>query len=238
MNELQHLDVPTLETALRRAHLVKAPTSLRAAGSDRILGDLQLRGLESGVALHLLGAKRRDQIPSAGTEVTLSILLGDEVLSLRSQLLEPLVAAEGDTLFPPVLRVAWPTEAVSFHHRTAVRVAAPDQLPLEARVRAQGGPSAPARVVNLSESGLGVALAEATWVHAGMELEIEMELPGIGRVRLAGEVRHLTLLEGKELPLRAGLVLGPLEPATRDGLRRFVQNRRTDRSESLRQSGA
>lgn len=234
MNEPQHLDSSTLETVLRRAHLVKAPTSLRAEGSNRMLGDLQLRGLEPGIALHLLGAKRRDQIPEAGTAVTLSILLGDEVLSFRSILLEPLVAAEGDTLFPPVLRIAWPQEAIAFHHRQTVRVAAPDQESLAAMVHSAGH-SSPARILNLTESGLGLGLVDAPWMKPAINLEVEVDLPGLGSVRLQGEVRYTTILEGNELPVRAGILLAGIAPEVHELLRRFVQNRRTDRSDTFRQ---
>ena len=237
MTEPQHRDSSALETVLRRAHLVKAPTSLRAEGSNRMLGDLHLRGLEPGIALHLLGAKRRDQIPEQGTVVTLSILLGDEVLSLKSVLLEPLVASEGDTLFPPVLRVAWPTEGIAFHHRDSVRTAAPDQVPLEATVHTDGH-KVGARILNLTESGLGLGLVEATWMRTGIILKVEAELPGVGNVELVGEVRYVTILEGNELPVRAGMRLGGMTPEVLEQLRRFVQNRRTDRSENFRQSGA
>ena len=236
MNEPQHLDSSSLETLLRRAHLVKAPTSLRAEGSNRTLGDLQLRGLEPGIALHLLGAKRRDQLPEAGTAVTLSILLGDEVLSFRSTLLEPLIAVEGDTLFPPVLRVAWPAEAIAFHHRQAVRVAAPDQATLEAVVHA-GALATPGLILNLTETGLGLGFQDAPWLGAGLHLEVVAELPGFGKVRLPGEVRHTTVLEGNELPYRAGVLLKDVSPEVLEQLRRFVQNRRTDRSEAFRQGG-
>jgi hypothetical protein len=201
-----------------------------------MLGDLQLRGIEPGIALHLLGAKRREQLPDPGTAVTLSILLGEEVLSLCSVLLEPLVAAEGDTLFPPVLRVAWPTEAIAFHHRACVRVAAPDQAPLEATVRAEGF-SVPGRILNLSESGLGLGLVEAPWIRAGLCLDVEAALPGVGAVHLPGEVRFITLLEGNEMPLRVGVLLGKVSTDDLECLRRFVQNRRTDRSESFRHGG-
>lgn len=236
MNEPQHLDSGTLGTLLRRAHQVKAPTSLRAEGSNRVLGDLQLRGLEPGAALHLLGAKRRDQLPEAGTVVTLSILLGDEVLSIRSTLLEPLVASEGDTLFPPVLRVAWPQEAVTFHHRQSVRVAAPDQAPLDATIRG-AGIAARGRVLNLTESGLGLGLVEAPWMRTGLELDVEVELPGVGAVHLAGEVRYVTLLADNELPVRAGLLFRGLSADGLEQLRGFIQIRRTDRSEGFRQGG-
>lgn len=236
MNEPQHLDSATLGTLLRRAHLVKAPTSLRAEGSNRVLGDLQLRGLEPGAALHLLGAKQRDQLPEAGTVVILSILLGDEVLSLRSTLLEPLVASEGDTLFPPVLRVAWPQEAVTFHHRQSVRVAAPDQAPLDARVLG-AGIATRGRILNLTESGLGLGLTEAPWMQAGVFLEVEVELPGIGAMQLSGEVRHTTMLADSDLPVRAGLRFRNLSAEDLERLRLFIQNRRTDRSEGFRQGG-
>lgn len=237
MNEPQHFDSATLGTLLRRAHLVKAPTSLRAEGSNRVLGDLQLRGLEPGTALHLLGAKRRDQLPEAGTVVTLSILLGEEVLSVRSTLLEPLVASEGDTLFPPVLRVAWPSEAVSFHHRQAVRVAAPDQAPLEAVVRG-GGHEERGRILNLTDSGLGLGLDPVSWIGVGTTLEVDTVLPGIGPMRFSGEVLHATVLVEGEFPLRAGLRFRGLPAGDLEDLRRFIQSRRTDRSEGFRQGGA
>lgn len=236
MPEPQRLDRSTMEAALRRAHMVKAPTSLRAEGSNRMLGDLQLRGIEPGTALHLVGAKRRDQIPEAGTAVTLSILLGDEVLSLRSVLLEPLVAPEGDTLFPPVLRVAWPSEGVAFHHRASVRVAAPDQAPLAATVRA-GNSEVAGQIMNLTESGLGLALQPAAWIQVGTLLDVGTDLPGIGRVVFRGETRYVTSVEDGEFPLRAGMLLEGLAPEVLESVRRFIQNRRTDRSEHFRQSG-
>lgn len=237
MNAPQHLDHSTLEAALRRAHLVKAPTSLRVEGGGRVLGDLQLRGLEPGVALHLVGAKRRDHLPAAGTAVVLSILLGEEVLTLRTTLLEPLVAQEGDTLFPPVLRVAWPAQAAAFHHRAAMRVAAPAQAPLPAVVRGEGV-SAPAYILNLTESGIGLALAEAPWMQPGLTLEVEVDLPGAGPVSFSGEVRYATVLEEGDLPVRAGLLFHGLPPDALETLWEFIQNRRTDRSESLRHGGA
>lgn len=237
MTAPQNLDRSTLETALRRAHMVKAPTSLRAEGGNRMLGDLQLRGLEPGIALHLVGAKRRDQIPETGTPVTLSILLGEEVLSLRSVLLDPLLAEEGDTLFPPILRVAWPEAGVAFHHRQSVRVAAPDQSPLAATVQA-GDASVAGRIVNLTESGLGLALDVVPWIRSGVRLEVRTELPGIGPVVFQGEARHVTTLASGEFPLRAGMLLTGLSPELLESLRGFVQLRRTDRSEHLRQGGA
>ncbi len=83
-----------LESMLREAKELKASVSLRAMGTNRMLGDLRLAGLEPGQAMHLMGAKRRDQLPEEGTMVTLSIILGDQVVSLDSPVLSPLVAAE------------------------------------------------------------------------------------------------------------------------------------------------
>ena len=101
-----------LETLLREAKNLKASVSLRAMGTNRMMGDLHLAGLEPGVAMHLMGAKRRDQLPEEGTMVALSIILGDQVVSLDSPLLAPLEAVEGDTMIPPVLRIAWPTRGI------------------------------------------------------------------------------------------------------------------------------
>ncbi|MBI4912267.1 MAG: hypothetical protein HY823_05990 [Acidobacteria bacterium] len=236
MESTRNLDAAELEAVLRRAHLVKAPTSLRAEGGSRILGDLQLRGLEPGVALHLLGAKRRDLMPPSGTRVTLSILLGEEALSIHSTLLEPLLADEGDTLFPPVLRVAWPSTAVGFHHRDRVRVAAPQQTPLPARVSHRGR-WMDATVLNLNETGLGLGFDGGAAFEIGEPLCVETDLPECGRLQIVGEVRHTSHLLGDPLPDRVGLVLGPQGEGVMETLRSFIQGRRTDRSENFRQGG-
>jgi hypothetical protein len=234
MDGTRILDPVQLETLLRRALMVRAPTSLRSEGSNRLLGDLQLRGLEPGHALHLVGAKRRDQLPPAGTAILLSLLLGEEVLAIHTTLLDPLVAHEEEAFFPPVLRAAWPTEGVSFHHRADVRVAAPDQTPLDAVLRIPGA-EFPARVLNLTETGVGVGLVEDPGLHLGMEVAVETSLPDGGLLRLAGDLRHIELLEWDPLPWRAGIVLRGNPQDVLEGLRAFVQNRRTDRSDSLRQ---
>ena len=223
-----------LETLLRRALMVKAPASLRTEGSNRLLGDLQLRGLEPGTALHLLGAKRRDQLPEAGTPILLSLLLGAEVLAIHTTLLDPLVAHEDETFFPPVLRAAWPVEGISFHHRADVRVAAPDQAPLDAVVKL-GGAALAARVLNLTEAGLGVGLVDAPGLCVGTEVTVETILPEGELLGLAGECRHLERLQGDPLPWRVGIVFKGNSEEVLELLRSFVQNRRTDRSESMRQ---
>ena len=234
MDATRILDPAELETLLRRALMVKAPTSLRTEGSNRLLGDLQLRGLEPGEALHLLGAKRRDQLPEAGTPILLSMLLGDEVLAIHTTLLDPLVAHEDETFFPPVLRAAWPREGVSFHHRADVRVAAPDQAPLEGLLGVAGTEFA-ARLLNLTETGIGIGLVDGPGLHLGMGVVLETHLPEGILLRLTGEFRHIERLEGDPLPWRAGIVLKDNPPEVLETLRAFVQNRRTDRSDSLRQ---
>lgn len=234
MDGHRQLEPGELETLLRRALMVKAPTSLRVEGSSRLLGDLQLRGLEPGRALHLLGAKRRDQLPEAGTAILLSLLLGDEVLAIPTTLLDPMVAVEDETSFPPVLRAAWPMAGVSFHHRAGVRVAAPDQAPLEALLKVDGAELA-ARLLNLTETGIGVGLVEGPGLRPGMGVALETILPEGSLLRLAGELRHIERLEGDPLPWRAGIVLKDNPPEVLESLRAFVQNRRTDRSDALRQ---
>jgi hypothetical protein len=234
MDGTRILDPSELETLIRRALMVKAPTSLRTEGSNRLLGDLHLRGLEPGHALHLLGAKRRDQLPEAGTAILLSLLLGDEVLAIHTTLLDPLVAREDETYFPPVLRAAWPTEGVSFHHRADVRVAAPDQAPLDAVLQA-GGAEFAGKVLNLTEAGVGVGLVDGPGLSPGTAVVVETMLPRGGKLRITGELRHVERLEADPLPWRVGIVLKGNAPEVLEDLRTFVQYRRTDRSESLRQ---
>ena len=93
-----------LETMLQEAKDLKASVSLRAMGTNRMMGDLHLAGIEPGVAMHLMGAKRRDQLPEEGTMLTLSIILGDQVVSLDSPLLAPtggVRGGHGDFPSPP-----------------------------------------------------------------------------------------------------------------------------------------
>ncbi len=227
------LDPAALETLLRRALGVEAPTSLRVEGSNRLLGDLHLRGLEPGAALHLLGAKRRDHLPETGAEVLLSLLLGDEVLTIQTTLLQAADPVSGDEA-SPLLRVAWPTRGVGFHRRADVRVAAPDQAPLDAVLRA-GGAGAAAQVLNLTETGVGVGFREGPPPALGTQVLVETRLPEGTLLALTGEVRHLERLDGDSLPWRAGIVLKGTPDAVLETLRAFVQTRRTDRSETLRQ---
>ena len=60
-----------LETILREAKELRASVSLRADGTNRMLGDLHFSGIQPGVAIHLSGAKRRDQMPEEGTIVAI-----------------------------------------------------------------------------------------------------------------------------------------------------------------------
>jgi hypothetical protein len=69
-----------------------------------------------------------------------------------------------------------------------------------------------------------------------MGVIVQTSLPNGELLQIAGEFRHIERLEGDPLPLRAGIVLKGNPPDVLEGLRAFVQNRRTDRSESLRQS--
>jgi len=181
----------------------------------------------------LLGAKRRDQLPEAGSAILLSLLLGDEVLTIHTTLLESLVAHEEETFFPPVLRAAWPTEGVSFHHRADVRVAAPDQTPLEAMLRVDQG-EFPARVLNLTEAGVGVGLVDCGSLRLGMDATVETALARRWPAStLWGSPPHRAAGRGPAA-LASGLVLKGNGPAVLESLREFVQNRRTDRSEALR----
>lgn len=224
-----------LESLLQSAKEKAAYASLRAVGSPRMLGDLQVRGLEPGLAIQLMGVKRREQFPAAGTEVFLSILLGEDVISSRSVLLDPIVFAEGDTMFPPVLRVAWPAQAIQTHRRLDVRVATPDLPPLEAVLLADGR-RLEAHLLNLTETGMGLGLAAPLAIPAKARVEVETRLPGGELIRTPGEVRHAELVENEPFPMRLGLVLGALPDSVRDALHRFIQARRMDRSEELRRA--
>ena len=222
-----------LETMLREAKDLKASLSLRAMGTNRMLGDLRLGGLEPGVAMHLVGAKRRDQLPEEGTLVTLSIILGDQVVSLDSPVLTPLVAAEGDTLFPPVLRIAWPTRGIELKRRRDMRMASPDQAPLVGILKAQDQ-SWEVQVLNLTETGMGLALPGSANLPLRQKIQVQTTLPGGALFSCHGEIRHLMHMEGDPLPTRAGVVFWGLPGEGQEALRRFIQDRRTDRSQNLR----
>lgn len=235
MAQNNDLSGPELEVLLFRAKGECAYASIRAIGSPRMLGDLQIRGLEPGKAVQLMGVKRREQFPPSGTEVILSILLGDEVISSRTSLLDPIIFAEGDTMFPPVLRVAWPSQAIQTHRRHDVRVATPDLPPLHATIEFEGR-RLQAHLLNLTETGMGLGLSEKLSVPMKTVIEVETKLPGGDLIRTPGEVRHAEMVENEPLPMRLGLVLGLMTDQVRDALHRFIQARRMDRSEEMRKA--
>ena len=235
MAQKNGLSGPELEALLYRAKKDCAHASIRAVGSPRMLGDLQVRGLESGKAIQLMGVKRREQFPPPGIEVILSILLGDEVISFCTSLMEPIIFAEGDTLFPPILRVVWPSQVIQILRRHDVRVATPDRPPLHATVEF-GGQRLQAHLLNLMETGMGLGFTEKLLIPLKTIVEVETRLPGGDLIRSPGEVRHAEMVENEPLPLRLGLVLGPMTDQVRDVLHRFIQARRMDRSEELRKA--
>jgi hypothetical protein len=235
MTQDNDLSGPELEALLHRAKGDCAHASIRAVGSSRMLGDLQVRGLEPGTAVQLMGVKRREQFPPAGTDVILSILLGDEVLSAQTSLLEPIIFAEGDTMFPPVLRVAWPSRAIQTHRRHDLRVATPDLPSLRAIVVFEDR-KIQAHLLNLTETGMGLGFSERLAIPLKSVVEVETRLPGGRMIRTSGEVRHAEMVENEPLPLRLGIVLGPMTDQVRDTLHRFIQARRMDRSEELRKA--
>lgn len=230
----QDLPLPELLALLSRAQEAKAPVSLRSTGSNRLLGDLHLRGLEAGTALHLMGAKRRDHLPETGKDVTVSLVLGDEVISFETTVLEPIVATEGDTLFPPIVRVAWPTGGARFQQRHDLRVASPVHRPLEATLRFANGNAMPAQVVNLTETGVGLALKGMFKETLPLEASVDMEMPDGSSIRCEGVIRHLTLREGDTHFVRLGLVV---QGHANEALKRFLQARRTDYSQDLKRAG-
>lgn len=223
-----------LADLLQRARKSSAPASIRAVGSARLLGDLKVNGLEQGRALHLGGVRRRDQLLPLGTPVTLSLVMGDEVFALQSRLLEPILSTDGDTQVPPILRLDWPSPQIEAHRRAQVRVGTPDLPPLQARVVHEGKPLE-AELLNLTETGVGLGLRVPLMLDLHARLALETRLPGGQIIRAEGEVRHLEWLEGDRLPTRLGLVLRGLEEGHEEALRRFIQARRTVRSEALRQ---
>lgn len=222
-----------LEDLLRKAIDVRAPATLRLEGTNRLFGDLRVAGMRSGIDLRMAGAKRRDLLPPSGTKAALTLVIGDEVLSAPTMFLEP---QDSDPDLPggaPLLRVAWPGPEIAFHHRADIRVAAPSQTPLLAELEANGGVWQ-ARILNLTETGLGLGLAEPLPLEAYSIVEVRTELPGAGRLRAVAEVRHVTLLDDEALPTRMGLIVKDAAPEDLDALYRFVQMRRADRSESMR----
>ncbi len=233
-DDVQYLSLDELMDLVRRAQDAKAPVSLRGHGSNRLLGDLHLRGMEAGRALHLMGAKRRDHLPQPGSAVTASLIIGDEVVSFEALVLEPIVASEGDTLFPPILRIGWPADGARFQNRRDVRVASPLNRALDATVCLPSGTRVPALILNLTETGMGLAMDGEFRETLPMRARVEATLPGGGDLGCEGEIRSLTVVTGEIHPIRLGLVM--LGPPT-EALKRFLQNRRTDLSQDLKRGG-
>lgn len=217
-----------LHQLLQEAVDTQAPASLRPEGSPRLLGDLRLVAFEAGETLDVEGIRPRDQVPPPGGTATLSILIGSELLSLEADLLS-VTHHDGA---PARLRLAWPLDA-RLHRRADVRVAAPEQAPLQVQVLL-GGRRRNALLVNLTETGAGLAFPDVFMVDLHAPIEIDATLPGGIPLHCAGEVRHLTVLEGQENPTRLGVVLTPSREEDLEPMRRFIQARRMDRSQSFR----
>ncbi len=217
-----------LSQLLQEAVDTRAQASLRPQGSPRLLGDLRLAAFDPGEYLELEGVRTRDQAPPVGGLSTLSILLGHEILSLEAELFA-IVPREGST---PLLRLGWPLEA-RLYRRSDVRVAAPEQAPLRVQVQL-AGQAREALLINLTETGVGLAFRDTFLVDLHARLEIDATLPGNIRLQCPAEVRHLTVLDGQEYPTRLGVVLHPRAESDLEPMRRFIQDRRTDRSQSLR----
>jgi len=231
MGHASYLSAPVLEQFLIQARLTKAVASLRLQGTpSRLLGDLRIQTIRAGSVLELSGIHARDMVPVEGTPVTLTVLLGDEVLTLESLLLTPVPDGLGGT----ILRLDWPREAARLHHRRDVRVAAPDQTPLKVRVDLAGRQHE-AMLVNLTETGVGLAFEEVLMVELHAPVEIHAELPDGALLHCPGEVLHLTYLEGQAFPTRLGVVLHPKADTNLEPMHRFIQARRTDRSQGFRQ---
>ena len=232
MNDARPTDDNLLETILDKARAAGASTSLRVEGAVRMLGHLHVRSFVPGVVIQLEGAKLRDVLPPSGTAVTLTLILDQEVITLRTRLLEPFLSAREPKL-APVLQAAWPTEPLEIHPRREVRVATPDLPPLEATIRWQGQ-HLEAKLLNLTDMGMGLGFKDLLSFQYHDLVEVVTCLPGSTLLTVNGDVRHAEALAGDELPTRVGLVLVDLPPETRETLQSFIQARRMDRSFSLR----
>jgi hypothetical protein len=231
MGQVSHLTAPVLERYLLQAKLTGAQASLRLEGPQaRILGDLHILGIRPGVSLGIAGLHTRDSVPALGTPVTLSVLLGEEILTLRSTLLPAEPAAGLSSL-----QLAWPELPAQVYPRRDMRVAAPAQKPLKAKVGLENR-SLDALLVNLTESGVGLAFRESLLVDLHTAVQIDAELPDGASLHCPGEVRHLSFLEGQAFPTRLGVILHPTPTTDLGPMLRFIQARRTDRSQSLRKS--
>ena len=226
------MDDHQLEALLEKARASGTSASLRVEGAVKMFGHLHVRSLETGTAIQLEGAKLRDILPPAGTPVTLSLILGDEVIGIRTRMLEPIVL-EHEPKGAPVLQAAWPTEPLEIHPRRAVRVATPDLPPLEATILWHGR-KLEGKLLNLTDMGMGLGFYDLLTFQYHDQLEVITNLPGSEELKVSGDVRHSEALEGDELQTRVGLVLMDLPPETRETLQRFIQARRMDRSFSIR----
>lgn len=217
-------DPTLLENLLCRAKRMGASATLRQVGSGRILGDLQVVGLEPSLAVILHWDNGRERAPQVGAEVTLSLVLGEEVHTLSARVLEAI---------QPHLRVSWPVELLATEPRARLRVAAPDQSPLEARI-CQGEACRPAELRHLAESGMVLSVDALPEAQAGDDVLVETTLPGGRSVVFACRVQAILHAEGPGEPLRVDLRFEQLPEDVREGLQRFIQARRADRSELLR----
>lgn len=231
MGQVSNISVTVLERFLLQARLTGAQASLRLEGPHaRIFGDLHIHGLRSGASITLSGLHRRDSVPDEGTPVSLTVLLGEEVLSLRSTLAAPTQENEAT-----ILALTWPEVPAQIHPRRQVRVASPAQNPLKARV-SLGTRVLEALLMNLTETGVGLAFQESLMLDLHTTVEIDAELPGGTTLHCPGEVCHLTYLEGHDYPTRLGVMLRPTPTTDLGPMLQFIQARRTDRSQSLRHS--
>ena len=206
------------------------------------LADLGLRtdivlweGTHVLVVAKPLGGSYLDlQLPPPGAAVTISFLLDQEVVVIRTVLLEPLAPEAGGRQQQRVVRAAWPTLPLEWHHRDEVRVATPDLPPLRATLSAQGQRIA-AELLNLTETGIGLGLKRVPPFPLLGEMEVDTLLPGGVPLHLVGDVRHSGRLDGDPLPVRLGLVLRALPVEIRETLRRMIQARRVILSEAIRE---
>ena len=230
MSQRRTLDELDLEALLRGAIASQALASLRADGSVRMLGKLRIESLEPGVTIGLQGAKQRDDLPAAGTEIILSLILGEEAVAIRTGMLAPVEGPDGQ----PLLRIAWPTGPLEFYQREEVRVAYSDLPPLEATLIHHGRPSR-ALLLNLTETGMGLGLQELLTFEPMDQVTVETCLPGGTPFRAQGMVRHFQILEDDELPTRVGLILTEIPFEVRGALRNLIHARRMYYTQGMRE---
>lgn len=222
-----------IDALLEAAARLSAPASLRESGSLRMLGDLQVCGLVPGVSILLRGAKRRDQHPTVGAVLTLTVLLEDGTYALRTSMLELISDPEEPG---PLVRIAWPIQLLEHHRWEDLRVASPGLPPLDAQVDV-GGRLYAAKLLNLSERGLGLGFPQAFPLVLRAHLGVKTILPGGIPFEINGEIRHMEILEGENLPLRVGVVMGNMEGPSRERMRWFIQAKRTVYSDMIRKPG-